>query len=262
MSLGQFGPSPALSLEVLGGIPARTVIAQARELGYPAIGISAVRSEFSPAALGVSGARDLAVYLARNNLAVCWVSAGPRGRFSVSQALDEDIARARAVVELAGRLRAGAACVRVGAIGARDSEAAANLGQALRELAAAADGVGVSLALLPSPGEGHLIEGVLSGLVDAPVGRMIDPGAALFAGMDPVDEVALAGKVTAVRASDSSAESADLAPGEGRVPWRDFLAALGVADYHGYVTVEFAGRTDAPGRAAKALSMLRAYTIS
>ena len=262
MEIGAPGPRLALSLDVFCTLAARSAIDRAREIGCAAVGIPAARKDFSPASLGAGGARDLAVYLAKNGLSASWVSAGEKGRFTVSAALDEDVARAGAVIELAGRLRADAASAKVGPLGAKDSPSASRLREALTALAAAADLAGVRLALEAAPGDEGILDAVTSDFPGAPLGRLLNPASALFSGRDPVDDASSAPAVAAVLASDASAEETALAPGEGRVPWRDFLAALGAREYYGYVTIGFAARGDATARAAKALEFLRRIWIS
>jgi sugar phosphate isomerase/epimerase len=264
MSSSLFGPGIALSIEVFGSFAARAAIERARAVGYSAIGIPAWRRDFAPDTRGTSGARDLAAYLGKFSLAVSWLSAGKKGRFAVSASVDEDVDSLRAVVALAGRLRAPsmppiAITATVGALGSIDSKPTANARDAISMLAAEADAAGATLALGASEGEDALLDEVLSGFADAPVGRLIDPGAILFAGRDPMAAVTASKKIAAVRASDSSGEETNLAPGEGRLAWGEPLAALGARDYHGYVTVEFAPRGDASARAANALNVLRQF---
>jgi len=262
MSEGKFGAVPAISLEVFGGNSARTSILRARDLGFPAVGIPAARREFEPQILGSSGAKDLGVFLRNNGLSASWVWAGAKARLTFSRSAEEDIARMIEVIELSEKLRAGAAAVQVGQLGTNDSVAATNLREALASLAPLADKSGVTLALASTPGEEKLIDGVLKSFDGGPIGRLLNPGATLFAGYDPVHEIEAARQIAGVRASDSSGEETALAPGEGRVAWRQLLAALAARDYHGYVTVDFAPRGDVSGRAATALALLRRYSIS
>ncbi len=256
MSIGNPSVQIALSLEALGPLPARDAITRAGHAGYCAIAIPALRRDFSPESLGRSGTRDLAAFLGKNNLAVSWLSAGARGRFAVSSMLEEDIAKVLSIIQLSGVLRAACVSVNLGMVGSVDSLPAENVRQALRALADEADRLGVTIALSASSGEIGIVDGLLAGFPDAPLGRLLDPARALFAGSDPVDETLRAGRVVAVRASDSSAEQADLAPGEGRVTWRDLLAALAARDYYGYLTVDFAPGGDCVRRAATARSVL------
>jgi len=262
MALGAIGPSLALSIEVFGGVPSRTAISLARECGYGAVGLPAWRRDFAPLEIGSSGARDLSSYLARNGLAVSVLSAGSKGRFTVSAAVEEDVFAVRGMLELAGKLGAGAVTARVGEVGSTDSAPATNLREALSALALVADGVGVPLALAPQPRDAASVDSILAEFADAPVGLAFDPAETLFAGADPVDRASSAVKIVAVRGTDASAEEANLAPGEGRVPWRDLLAALGGRDYYGYITVEFARRGDSTSRARAALNVLRQFAVS
>jgi len=262
MSSNLFGPAIALSLEVFGALSGRAAVERVRAVGYGAVGIPAWRRDFAPETLGTSGARDLAAYLGKFSLAVSWLSAGRKGRFTVSSSVEEDVDSLRAVIDLAARLRAPsmpptAVVATVGALGSADSAPATNAREAISALAADADGAGAILALAASEGEDALLDDLLTGFGDAPVGRLVDPGAMLFSGRDPIAAAAASKRIAAVRASDSSAEEVNLAPGEGRVAWREFLAALAVRDYHGYVTVEFAPRGDSNARAAQALGAMR-----
>ena len=245
MEIGAPGPRLALSLDVFSSLAARSAIARAREIGFAAVGISAARRDFSPESLGAGGARDLSTYLAKNGLSASWVSSGEKARFTLSATLDEDVARAGAIIELAGRLRADAAAAKVGPLGAKDSPSASRLREALTALAAAAELAGVRLALEAAPGDEGILSAVIADFPGAPIGRLLNPASAIFSGRDPVDDASSAPAVAAVLASDASAEETALAPGEGRVPWRDFLAALGARDYYGCVTIGFAARGDA-----------------
>ncbi len=249
----------SLSLEVLGSTSARVAIPRVRELGYEAAGLPAWRRDFDPGALGASGARDLAAFLGKSGLDVSWLSAGARGRFTVSSTVAQDVERVGAMLGLAGRLRAGAAVARIGPLASKESAAAGHAREALAALALQADAAGSTLALCAAPGETALVEEMLAGFPDAPLGILLDPGMLLFAGRDPVDSAAADVRIAAVRASDASAEAADLAPGEGRVPWRDFLATLAARDYHGWATVDFAPRGSDAARAAQAAAVLRRF---
>lgn len=255
------GAIAALSIEVFGSVPARAAIQRVREIGFSAAGLPAWRRDLAPEAIGKSGARDLAAVLARQGLAASWLSAGRKGRFTASATLDEDVTRIRAMLELAGRVRAGAVVGTVGKVGNADSAAARNVREALAPLAAVADATGVGLALSPAFNEYALIEAISLPFAQARVGMLFDPGEALFAGDNPVDRAIAARNVIAVRASDSSAEEADLAPGEGIVAWREVLAALGSREFYGYTTVDFAPRGDSTERAAKALDLLRRFGL-
>jgi sugar phosphate isomerase/epimerase len=261
MSAGSLGLSLSLSIDALGASSVRAAIAGVRDLGYSGVALPAWKRDFDPKALGATGARDLAAWLAKNGLAVSWLSAGPRGRFTTPQAVTEDVDRVSSMLHLAGRLRAAAVAAALGPIGAVDSAPAKLAREAVAALAVQADAAGAALAVIASPGETAVIESLLADFADAPVGVLIDPGALLFAGRDPVDAVEAAAKVVAVRACDSSPEAQHLAPGEGRVPWRDFLATLMARDYYGFVTVDFAPSADSAARAAKAAGVLRRFTI-
>lgn len=255
-------PAFALALEALGDLPARAAIVRSREIGYQAVGIPAGRKEFAPSTLGESGARDLASFLTKTGLTVSWVRAGQKGRFAVSSTLQEDVERTLSVIDLAKRLRAGCAAAHVGQLGEAKSPAAANLRQALDVLADAADRAAVRLALEPSQGEEAILDEVLVGVADAPLGRLLNPGQSLFAGVNPIDDVMAAGKIVAVAACDSSSDAANLAPGEGRVPWRDFLAALAARDYYECITTTFAPDKNSVMRASRALELLCRYGVS
>jgi sugar phosphate isomerase/epimerase len=250
-----------VALEVFGSADARGAILRAREIGYQAVGIPASRRDFSVRRIGESGTRDLAAYLAKNGLQASLVTTGDRGRFTVSSMLGEDVEMVRGVIDFAGRLRAGAVAVRVGQLGNQDSQAAGSFRQAVAFLAAAADRAGIQAAFAGAPGEESLLEAVLSAFPDAPAGRLVSPGEALFSGRDAADDVLEATRISAAIASDCSAEEMNLAPGEGRVGWAEVLAALAARDYHGYLTVSFAPRGDNAARAAKALGVLRGKSL-
>jgi sugar phosphate isomerase/epimerase len=266
MNIGGFGPAAALSAEVLGGLTGRAAIDRVRAIGYGAIGIPVWRRDFAPDSLGDSGSRDLAAYLGKNDLSVSWLSTGHKGRFTVAATVQEDVERIRSVCALSVKLRTPlmpsiAVTATLGPLGSKDSPAAANAREALAAIAADADATGTVVALAASQGEEALVAELIAGFPGAPLGRLLDPGMLLFAGKDPVDAASSSQRVMAVRASDSGAEETNLAPGEGRVPWRDFLAALGSRDYHGYATVEFAPRGNDAERAARALEALRRSSI-
>jgi sugar phosphate isomerase/epimerase len=266
MSMKGFGRAPALSAEVFSTLSGRAAIDRVRQIGYSAIGIPAWRRDFAPDSLGDSGARDLAAYLGKNGLSVSWLSAGRKGRFTVSAALEEDVERIRRICALSMRLRSPympsvAVTATVGPLGAKDSPAANNAREALAAVAVGADASGAVVALAASQGEDALVDELIAGFPDAPLGRWIDPGALLFAGKDPVEAAMTSTRLAAVRASDSTGEETNLAPGEGRVAWRDFLAALGSRDYYGYATVEFAPRGSDTERATRALEVLRRGSV-
>lgn len=257
MDIQSAGAAPAVSLAVYGAMAPRKAIETAGGTGFRAVGIPACVRDFSPRRLGESGLRDLGAFLSKNGLSVSWLSAGPRGRFTLGATLQEDVDTLLALLAMAASLRAGAVVTAVGPLGAEGSGAAGNAAEALRALAEAADAVGVQLALRSAAGEDDSLGPLLRKLSGAPVGLVFDPGELLFAGRDPVDAAAAYGVISAVRASDSNAEEKDLPPGEGRVPWRDVLAALSVRDYYGHLTVDFAARTQSVEAAAAALSVLR-----
>ena len=261
MNTGGLGLALALSVDAVGAASSRAAIALVRDLGYSGAALPAWKRDFDPKALGVGGARDLSAFLDKNGLAVSWLSAGPKGRFTAGSAVSEDIDRVSAMLRLAGRLHAAAVTTVLGPIGSTDSKPAQVAREAVAALAVQADAAGTAVALIPSPGEAILVEALLTGFVDAPIGVLLDPGALLFAGKDPVDVVEAAPKVVAVRAADSSPEEVDLAPGEGRVPWRDFLATLMARDYYGFVTVDFASGADSAARAARAANVLRRLMV-
>lgn len=262
MSIGGLGPAPALSIEVLADVSGRAAVDRVRAIGYGAVGIPAWRRDFSPDILGDSGARDLSAYLGKNGLSVSWLSLGRKGRFSVSATLDEDVERVRKVCALSVRLRAPlmpsiAVIAAIGPLGSVSSMAAANVREALDALAVEADATGAIISLSAAEGEDALLDTLIAEFPDAPLGRSLDPGPLLFAGKNPVEVAISTARLTAVRASDSGPDQTNLAPGEGRVPWRDFLAALGTRDYYGYATVEFLPRGNDVERAARALEVLR-----
>lgn len=255
MTVGLSTTRFALSLEVFSSTPARRALPQVRFVGYSGVGLPAWRKDLHPAALGSSGARDLNAVLARSGLAISWLGCGARGLFTVGASLDEDIDFASWVVRMAGEVRAEAVVARLGEMGEEGSQAAANVAEALGVLTPMADDAGTSLAVAAARGEAKLVSAILAGFPGAPVGVMLDPGKALFEGRDPVGAISAAPGICAVRASDSSADEVDLPPGKGRVAWRDFLAGLGVFDYHGFVTVDFAPRAGGPAEAAAASAL-------
>ncbi len=252
-------PVPALSLAVFSQIPPRQTLTAARKCGYTAVGIPAAHPAFSPAYLGQSGLRDLRASLEKNGLAVSWLSAGPAARFTAPAGLQEDVDFVSRLVEAAFVFPASTVVACAGPVGSADSKASAALLEALSAVSAIAGPV--SLALLCAPGESALVESILERLPGAPIGLLFDPGAALFAGRDPLDAASTTPRIAAVRASDSSPDEPNLPPGLGRVPWRDLLATLAGRDYDGYLNVEFAPRPSAAEHAANAFDVLRGAAL-
>jgi sugar phosphate isomerase/epimerase len=171
--------------------------------------------------------------------------------------MDEDVECVLAAVRMSESLRPAVVVATLGQLGSGESTATANAREAIGAVAGAADAAGVRIALNCRQQDIALMESLLADMPGAPFGVVLDPGAALFAGRDPVEAAAVTKDVLAVRASDSTADEADLPPGRGRVPWRDFLAALASRDYDSFVTVAFKRTPDAPAAAAAAFGLLR-----
>jgi len=257
MGIERTGLTPAVSLSVYGRMQPRRALGVAAETGFGAVGIPAWRGDLSPRGLGESGRRDLGAFLRRNGLALSWLSAGARGRFTVAGGVQEDVDVLTGILGMAHVLRPGAVTAGLGALGPANSEAESNAREALQVVCEAAEAAGTRLALWSTAGEFEAVERLLESLPGAPAGILFDPGEILFSGRDPVERAASCRDAAAVRASDSDAERKDLAPGEGRVPWRDVLASLSARGYHGFVTVDFAAHPRADRAAARALDVLK-----
>lgn len=157
--------------------------------------------------------------------------------------LAEDMGRTKCMMDLARSLGVKVLTTHIGRLPDDPDDPAWRTGaQALDELGAYGDRIGVVLASETGPESGAVLARFLRGLKSRSVKVNYDPANMVMMGFDPVQGVYdLAGFIVHTHAKDGigpGPRQGEVPLGEGEVPWARYLRALRDTGYDGYLTIE------------------------
>lgn len=243
-------------------MPGREAIAKAAQLGYQVIQVDTVGTEFEPRRFGATARRDLKHLVREVNMEIAALQVDIGGdRFGDPSRLDEGVDRTRQALQMAKDMNVPIVVLEPGLIVPDDAQ----LVEAMRLLAQAADATGTFLALLTGytdPRQMRELIGMVSGSsVKAcydPAGLMLG-GFEALSGIDPLaDQIILAYVRDAIPGPRSGSPGGrapvgrEAALGEGHLDLAEYIAALHEASYFGPLIVHRMHAMDPVAELAKA----------
>lgn len=227
--------------------PVRDSLRQAAALGAKGVVLEA-SGDLSPQALSESGKRDLRHVLRTVELSLVALYLPTRRPFDSLDGLEDRLTRIAGAFRLAYDLGARLVLARVGPVPPdSDEQRSSAFRQALAEIGAMADHLGVRLAVETGSEPGEVLRGFLDRLDHPGLAASVDPGALLRLGHDPVEAVVSLGPwVAHAYASEATAgatASALPVPNPrgfgfrpGSLDWEAYLGVLEEVDYRGFLT--------------------------
>ncbi|MCH8048237.1 MAG: TIM barrel protein [Planctomycetes bacterium] len=244
-------------------VPLRRAFQLAGQSGADAVEIEAV-GPLRPRELSDSGVRQLRKLIADEGLCVAAVRFPTRRGYNVLEDLDARIDATKAAMQLSARLGARIVTNHVGRVPEdREDPAWGVMLEALSDLAAYGQHVGVQLVARTGSETGTDLARLLDALPSGGVGVDFDPGGLILGGYSPAEAItALGSKILYVHARDSVR---DLAAGRGvQVPLgrgsADFPELAGMLEQHqyrGFFTIDPSGGEDPIGEISRAVQFLR-----
>lgn len=208
-------------------------------------GVSAIqldlRDELKPSELTDTGLRQFKHRLGEFAIEVPTVTFPTRRPLYDSERLDERMAALREAMTFAWKLGARVLTLRVGNLPAVDSREHSRLMDALADLAAAGNHLGVTVAITPLQESPQLLKSLLDTVKTGPLGIDLDPAGAIMAGHPTAEFVrTLFDRVLHVQVRDGQRTTdgggTETAVGRGQVDWPELLALLHEAAYPGWMT--------------------------
>jgi sugar phosphate isomerase/epimerase len=240
----------------------RQAVGHARQLGLDGVELLAT-GPFTPRLLSQTGRREIAQIVRSHELRVAAVGCVLRHGLDVAERQESRIAYVKDVLFLSKDLGAAATIVPSGPIAVGDSSEGNWLAEAVRELATYADRIGATLALELGDNSPEQFATFLRSFNAGGLGVCLDPAGLFSQGIEPADAVGpLQNYIRHLYARDarrspSSRQGTVVPLGEGDIDWMKLLAALGEADYHGWVSIG-----EAPERSQTSVHFLRRIGLS
>ncbi len=157
--------------------------------------------------------------------------------------IEEDVARTKKMMDFAASMGVKVLTSHIGRIPEDPSDPAYTIAaQALEEIGAHGDKVGVAFASETGPESGAALAEFLKGLKANSLKANYDPANMVMGGFDPVQGAYDLGDfIVHTHAKDgigSGPSRGEVPLGEGEVPWPRYLRALKDIGYDGYLTIE------------------------
>ena len=155
----------------------------------------------------------------------------------------EDVEKTKRMMDLANSLGVTVLTSHIGRIpGSASDPGYRTAAEALEEIRACGDEVGVFFASETGPESGAALAEFLRGLTTRSIKVNYDPANMVMNGFDPVrGAYDLEGFIVHTHAKDGigpGAKRGEVPLGEGEVPWPEYLQALKEIGYDGYLTIE------------------------
>jgi len=188
---------------------------------------------------------------------------GDLGRgFLEPEHLEEDIAKTKRMMEMAASMEVRVLTSHIGRLpDDRNDPNYHTALEALEEIGAYGDKVGVFFATETGPESGAALGDFLGGMRAQSLKANYDPANLVLRGFDPIQGVRdLKGFIVHTHAKDAvgqGPEQGEAPLGKGIVPWGDYLKALQDIGYDGYLTIERETGDDPAEDIATAVTFLR-----
>lgn len=224
----------ALSDALAGDL--RRAAEMAHEFSLEGLEIDSGSGPFSPGELSRSARRDIRRFFERSGLALSAVRYRPQGGLADTDANDRELPELFKRMELAEQLGSGILVVRIGRLPEEAKDPARRaIEEALKDLSLKAERHGVTLAVGPTEGSPGTLAGVVQAIGSPTIRAELDPGGLVARGFSAAEAAGLLGPLAVhARANDVGADGKTRPPGEGKVPWAEYLAALEGVEYTGF----------------------------
>lgn len=220
-------------------------IRKAAELGADGFQIYVTKGEMAPWNLSQTGRRDFMRFVKAQGLvvsALCGDMGG--GGFVREEGIAERIDKSRQILDLSRDLGVPVVTTHVGVIPQEeDAPERKIMREALEELGAHAEKVGVAFASETGPEDGKVLADFLKVLSTEAVRVNYDPANLVMNGFDEVrgvhdlaDFIVHTHAKDGIRAADGRRQEVPL--GAGGVRWDEYLAAMETIGYRGFFTIE------------------------
>jgi sugar phosphate isomerase/epimerase len=218
----------------------RDAIVRASTMGFKGFEVEATRGKITHE-LSSTGRRDFLHYSRSCGMEVSALSGCFGQDFGQEEGVERLVEKTKALIDLAVDLRAPAVTTTVGKVPKEGSREWGRLSEILRELGGYAENV--ERVLATHIGETGLEElrKFIAGLKTQGIRIAYDPSIVVVRGLDPVNGVrVLGGLITHAYARDVTKGARgflETVPGEGAVPFKEYVTSLYETGYAGYLTI-------------------------
>lgn len=243
------------------GLPFKTALTRAAELGAGAIEINAL-TEVRPAELSRTGVRQIKKLLNDYQLAVCCVNFPSRRGYATLDGLERRVEATKATMTMAWDLGCRVVSNRIGQIPPSDSPAYPHLIQALEDIGRHASHAGTVFAARTGDDEGSRVNELIKDLNPGALCIDFDPAELMLNRHDVQPAMdCLAEHVVHFRARDavrdlSRSDTVEVPLGRGSVDLPPLLAKLEEKNYQGYISVQCQPNPQASIQMAQSLEYL------
>jgi len=224
----------------------RRAVEEARVLGLDGLELGWASGTLAEVEPTRSARRDLRRLFERTGLVLSALRADDLGGFEDPNANDRKIPEMARRIALGGELGAKVLTLRLGPLreGAR-APAQSALAEAMKDLSREAERHGVVLAASGGEEPPERLAELVSGLSLPTVRAALDPAEAISRGRSAVEAAGRLGPLLAhCIAADARPGGERRPPGEGEVPWAEYLAALEASGYEGFHALDAGGRAE------------------